>query len=72
MLQLTDAGKFNLDCPDAGACHSGNLGRAVVVASTAPFGPSALMLNWWTRPGGGDGPVNPDEKAPHGTAGCPR
>ncbi len=27
-------------------CHSGNLRRVVVVASTAPFGPSALMLNW--------------------------
>ena len=25
--------------------HSGNLRRVVVVASTAPFGPSALMLN---------------------------
>jgi hypothetical protein len=24
-------------------CHSGNLRRVVVVASTAPFGPSALM-----------------------------
>ena len=27
-------------------CHSGNLRRVVVVASTAPFGPSASMLNW--------------------------
>jgi hypothetical protein len=27
-------------------CHSGNLRRVVAVASTAPFGPSALMLNW--------------------------
>jgi hypothetical protein len=27
-------------------CHSGNLRRILVVASAAPFGPSALMLNW--------------------------
>ena len=27
-------------------CHSGNLRRVVVVASTALFDPSALMLNW--------------------------
>jgi hypothetical protein len=27
-------------------CHSGNLRRVLVVASAAPFGPSALMLNW--------------------------
>jgi hypothetical protein len=54
--------------------HSGNLRRAVVVASAAPFDPSALMLNWyvWTWPGGGDGPVKPEATAPHGTAGCPR
>jgi hypothetical protein len=46
MQQLTDAGKFNANCPHAGDCHSGNLRCVVVVASTAPFGPSALMLNW--------------------------